>query len=259
MTGLFDPQAVPDEHGPRTSETIVFLHGGNMAGWTWLPQVERLPDRHLLTPDMPGFGGRSSEQWPGTVGAADDIADIIAERANGGRAHVVGLSLGGLVAAHVVQRHPDRVLSCTISGAALCGYSRRERLLIRAQVPLWNKRWYWAAQVIPFGIPKDSRQAFVDTTTRPSKRTNWSVFEEIVAGTMPPGDFTYQGPMLAVSAEKDTPSVSQAFAPLRQRVPQLQTWTAPGMHHPWNVEDPELFTQMVVTFADTGVWPGLSQ
>lgn len=255
MAEFPDPLAVPDEHGVRAGETIILLHGGNMAGWTWLPQVERLPERHLLTPDMPGYGRRADEVWPGAAGAADEVARIIAERAIGGRAHVVGLSLGGLVATHLVHRHPDLVRSCVISGAALCGYSPMERRIIRLQLPLWTRRWYWGAQVIPFGIPKDSRKAFIDTTTRPSAQTNRVMFEEIVAGTMPKGAFTYEGPMLAVAAEKDVPSVRQAFGPLKERVPQLLTWTAPGMHHPWNVEDPDLFTRMIATFADTGAWP----
>ena len=65
------------EHGPRTGETIVFLHGANAAGWTWLAQVDQLPERHLLTPDLPGFAGRAGENWPGVAGAADDIAGLI--------------------------------------------------------------------------------------------------------------------------------------------------------------------------------------
>ncbi|MFB7251169.1 alpha/beta fold hydrolase [Microbacterium sp. NPDC056234] len=58
------------EHGDRTGETIILLHGGNIANWMWAPQVERLAGRHLLTPDVVGFGARSAEHWPGVDGAA---------------------------------------------------------------------------------------------------------------------------------------------------------------------------------------------
>lgn len=46
--------------------------------------------------------------------------------------------------------------------------------------------------------------------------------------------------------------LGRAFGPLRERVPQLQTWVAPGMHHPWSQQDPELFTRMVLAVADDG-------
>ena len=111
------PKNYPLEHGPRTGETIILLHGGNMAGWTWDAQVNGMPDRHVLTPDLLGYGQRRNLTWPGIAGAADDIAEIIRSRAIDGRAHVVGLSLGGLVAVHLIHRHPKLVSTCTISGA----------------------------------------------------------------------------------------------------------------------------------------------
>ena len=67
----------PVEHGPRQGETIIFLHGGNMAGWTWDLQVEAMPDRHLLTPDLPGYGRNTHEVWPGIAEAADSFVPTV--------------------------------------------------------------------------------------------------------------------------------------------------------------------------------------
>ncbi|WP_026926916.1 alpha/beta fold hydrolase [Granulicoccus phenolivorans] len=245
----------PQEHGPRTGETIVFLHGANMGGWTWLPQIELLSERHLLTPDLPGYASRAGERWPGLAGAADDIADRIRRDAVAGRAHVVGLSLGGFVAVHLLHRHPELVRSATVTGVALAGYSRAERVLIRPQVPLWQRRWYWWLQALPFGIPPDSREVFVDSATAASAQTNRAMFAEVAASGMPVGPFAYAGPVLAVSGQRESASIRRGFEPLQERLPQLQTWMAPGMHHPWSAEDPALFSAMVVSMADTGCWP----
>lgn len=234
--------------------TIVFLHGGNVGGWMWQPQIELLPERHLLTPDLPGYGERYAEAWPGLAGAADDVAALIRERAASGRAHVVGLSLGGFVAIHLVHRHPDLVRSCTITGAALTGYSRLETLAVLAQVPLWRRRWYWAAQAAAFRIPTDERDEYVTLASRVSARTNREMAREVTGSSLPAGEFTYAGPLLTVTAEHETRSVRRSFQPLCARLPQTQTWIAPGMHHAWNVEDPALFTQMVTAMADTGSW-----
>lgn len=255
MTDTATLTSFPLEHGPRTGETIVFLHGGNVGGWTWQPQVELLPDRHLLTPDLPGYCSRAGERWPGFTGAADDVAELIRGRAVGGRAHVVGLSLGGFVATHLAWRHPELVRSVTISGVALAGYSGVERRIARMQLPLWRRRWYWAAQVPLFGIPKAERGAFVDVATAPSADTNARMLTEVTERGLPDVPCPYRGAFLAVSGGRESKSIRRGFAPLCERAPQLQTWVAPGMHHPWSQQDPELFTRMVLAIADDGVWP----
>lgn len=250
------PEHLGDEHGPREGETLVLLHGNSVAGWMWTPQVELLPGRHLLTPDLPGLGRRSAEVWPGLHAVADDVARLIRERALGGRAHVVGLSLGGFVALHLLHRHPDLVRTCTISGVAAAGLGSIERVLVQSQVPLWHHRWYWAAQAFVFRIPADSRDAFAAAGAAVLPETNRRTVAEIVAGGMPRGGFDYDGPLLVVAGEREAGSVRAAFPVIRSALPQARFWVAPRMHHPWNIEDPELFTRMIVTHADAGEWRG---
>lgn len=84
MTRRKEVEYYPLEHGPRHGESIVMLHGGNMAGWTWDLQVQALPNVHILTPDLPGYGRYANEIWPGSAIAADRIADLIRQCALGG-------------------------------------------------------------------------------------------------------------------------------------------------------------------------------
>ena len=73
-----------DEHGPADAPTIVFLHGGGGGGWMWRPQVEGLPDYHLLVPDLlrsppplPDWTGKSpSRPAPGESRARPGCADL---------------------------------------------------------------------------------------------------------------------------------------------------------------------------------------
>ena len=97
--------------------TVVFLHGGNVANWMWESQVRALPDFQVLTPNLPGFGTRTDEQWDSLEATADDVAAFITEHAEAGPVHLVGLSLGAVVALHVVARHPELASSLLVSGA----------------------------------------------------------------------------------------------------------------------------------------------
>ncbi len=45
------------------AETIVFLHGGNVASWMWGQQVPAFPDYRVLVPDLPGFGASNHLVW----------------------------------------------------------------------------------------------------------------------------------------------------------------------------------------------------
>jgi pimeloyl-ACP methyl ester carboxylesterase len=101
----------------EVSPTIVFLHGTRLTGAQWAIQVSALSDAyHCLTPDLPGHGTAAQETF--TIdGAATSIAGLIEREAHGGRAILVGLSLGGYVAMAVAARWPDRVAGLAISGA----------------------------------------------------------------------------------------------------------------------------------------------
>lgn len=238
------------EHGARHGETIILLHGNGTGGWMWEPQVERLPDRHVLTPDLPGLGTRTAEAWPGMAGAADDVAAVIRQRALDGRAHVVGLSLGGFVALQLLRRHPELVRSCFVTGVAAAGLAGWERWLIAAQLPLWRHRWYWSAQAVAFRIPIEGREQFVSAASAVRPDTNRRIFREVAGGAMPEGPFAYDGPVLAVAGEREPRSVRNSFPLLRTAFPQLRTWIAPGMHHPWSTEDPVLFTETILSSAE---------
>jgi len=105
-----------DVAGPADGPAIVFVHGTRLTRGMWAPQVERLSDEfRVIAMDLPGHGARASERFT-LDGAADALAETIDEAA-GGRALVVGLSLGGYVAMHLAGRTPERVRGLVLTGA----------------------------------------------------------------------------------------------------------------------------------------------
>ena len=96
--------------------TLVFLHGGNVAGWMWGQQVPAFTDHHVLVPDYPGFGASNDEPWISIAATADAVAELIAT--TGGPAHVVGLSLGSSIALELGAASAPRTqsVSCERAG-----------------------------------------------------------------------------------------------------------------------------------------------
>ena len=104
------------ELGLRGAETVVFVHGGGIAGWSWRPQLPAFGDYHCLVPDLPGHG-RSLGAGVCTVErGAEVVAELIRTCATGSKAHVVGLSLGGQIAVQLLATLPEVVESAVISG-----------------------------------------------------------------------------------------------------------------------------------------------
>lgn len=93
---------VAAEAGERGAPAVVLLHGAGVSGWMWARQAAALAgDLHLLIPDLPGHGRSNQLPWTSIADTAAMITELVAARTEDGRAHVVGLSLGGYVGLHL--------------------------------------------------------------------------------------------------------------------------------------------------------------
>ncbi|WP_207123478.1 alpha/beta fold hydrolase [Actinocatenispora comari] len=101
--------------GPNGTLPIVFVHGSRLSGTMWDPVRARCPSCRSSAPDLPGHGARRGEAFS-LDGAVATVADAI--RQLGGRALVVGMSLGGYVGIAAAGRHPDLVAGLVTIGAA---------------------------------------------------------------------------------------------------------------------------------------------
>lgn len=228
------------EHGMPGAPTIVFLHGGNVAGWMWGAQVPAFTDFHVLVPDLPGFGASNAAPWPGVAGAADAVAQLIRDRATGGRAHVVGLSLGSSVAMELGLRHPDVCDSLFLASAAVTPLSAASTLSTRVMLRFWGKRGFWEFLAKSYGIPADTVDEFINTGLGIRVETARAIYREVVLGVTPERLSALSTRALAVAGSKDVAAISRASL-ARLRTAGALVASAPGMHHQWNIENVELF------------------
>ncbi|MDQ2966012.1 MAG: alpha/beta hydrolase [Chloroflexota bacterium] len=155
-----------DVAGPPDAPAIALVHGTRLSRAVWAPQVARLAREFcVVMPDLPGHGALADVPFT-LAGAADALAEVIDEAA-GGRAVVVGHSLGGYVAMELAARSPERVAGLVLAGAS------------REPVGPWSLPYRWLALLLRVG----NRPAFDGANARFFRwRFGPAISEPIVAG-----------------------------------------------------------------------------
>jgi pimeloyl-ACP methyl ester carboxylesterase len=107
------------ESGTPGSPAIVFLHADGASGGMWDQHMRRLAGYHCLAPDLPGHGRSNQLPWTSLDDATQQVVGLIEDRIPGRRAHVVGLSLGGVVAHTLLAQRPELLDRVVIDGAGV--------------------------------------------------------------------------------------------------------------------------------------------
>ncbi|MFI7539226.1 alpha/beta fold hydrolase [Streptosporangium sp. NPDC049376] len=115
------------ESGEESHETVILLHGGGPganAGSNWSSFIPALSDDyHVVAPDLVGYGRTDHpEDMPGSltgwmrmrVEQVLALMDVLGVE----RAHLVGNSMGGALAMHLVMTAPDRFARISLMGSA---------------------------------------------------------------------------------------------------------------------------------------------
>ncbi|MEO7865603.1 MAG: alpha/beta fold hydrolase [Sphingomicrobium sp.] len=105
-----------DEAGGGERTPLVLLHGVGSDRSVWHPQLDHFAaERRTIAVDYPGYGdsdpvpeGTSRDDYAAVILAAMDSLEI-------GRAHICGLSLGGIVALAMAHAAPARCASLTLA------------------------------------------------------------------------------------------------------------------------------------------------
>lgn len=111
-------------HSRGSGPCVLCIQGVGVVGNGWRPQVEALADRYSMTTfDNRGIGGSTRGEGPLTIEAMAADATAVADAAGLTRFHLLGHSMGGLIALQVALTVPSRVSSlallCTFGDGAV--------------------------------------------------------------------------------------------------------------------------------------------
>ncbi len=246
-----------DLAGPEEAPVVCFAHALAADSGMWAEQVPSLLAQgwRVLRVDMRGHGGSAPPAPDVTLDElAGDIAAVMDARALE-RAHVVGLSIGGMIAQALALRHRTKVASlmlCESPPASLPDVTR-----------IWAPRIAAvraAASCEP--IADATMERWLTPSFKAAHPDRWRQIRETVAATEPAGylggihalsnfDFTRELPSLRVPAmalygEDDIASSAEENERLAALIPGGRFVRFPGARHLPNVEAPERFNRILL-------------
>jgi pimeloyl-ACP methyl ester carboxylesterase len=239
------------ETGKDNDETIIFLHGDGIAGWMWDEQLKAFSDYHCIVPDLPGHG-KSAEVKSFTVqSAADMIIDIIKNKANNGKAHLVGLSWGAQIVVQILSTAPEVVDHALISGAIVRNSQPTETFLellnhlIKVYLPDKNKTIRIMSYVRSYNIPRNLRSKFKESTYIIEPCSLDKIIRENMLFKMPDNLENANVPVLVITGQKDYRIVEESALNLLNVLQNSKGASALKLGHLWNLENPELFDNVL--------------
>lgn len=99
-------------HGPSDAPPVVFIGGWASYRWIWFRQIPAFKERYrCIVFDNRGAGKSSKPDYPYTMDMfASDVVGLM-EAINIDNAHILGISMGGLIAQQIAISYPEKVRS----------------------------------------------------------------------------------------------------------------------------------------------------
>lgn len=262
MTGAAAPAAADslffEAHGSPGGTPIVFLHPSGSNASAWAPHLQGLTPRHrCLGVDLPGHRHSRHVDWVSLACTADAVADLIAAQA-GGRAHVVGLSLGGSVALTLMACRPEVLDHVVVDGAGALAnrWAWALKAAVSAVSPVLHTRPVIRAMGAALGVSAKEVPSFADglRVIPPSvfRRAFCQAQEVRITDEL----LRFDRPVLLVAGERDPAATRMSNATLAAALPYATARFLPGVGHAWMATRSRLHVEMVRCWIEDQPLPG---
>ena len=245
-------------------QPLVLIHGVGMSQAVWAPQMAAFADRYqVVVYDMLGHGDSRLPAEQASLGdyAAQllDLLDVLDIPA----AHVVGHSMGALVALEFALNHPERTRSVTALNAVYCRSPEQSAAVMQRAETLADigndvtveatlERWFDAptpphllsTAMLVRGLLKSVDPVGYARTYRLFASSDRAHVDRLPTLTVP---------ALFMTGELDpnsSPAMSQAMA---AATPQARLEILPGERHMMSLTAPEIVNQRLRAFLEAAV------
>jgi pimeloyl-ACP methyl ester carboxylesterase len=247
-------------------EVLVLLHGIGGRAEVWEPQLEAFSSRYkVIAWNMPGYGGSSplpQLTFPALADALETLLDTLSAK----RIHLVGHSMGGMVAQEFLRHGASRL-------ASVCLYATNPGI-VRPEAPeaaeaaRARSEEFFRRRIGPIDAGmtmRDMARSLLDQLLAPgaAESARLAAIESVSA--VPPDVYrdamraflsfdgtdvipNIQIPTLVIAGCEDRTMPPPVVEAMAQRIPGARFVAIPGVGHLANLEDPPAFNRVLKDF-----------
>ncbi|QYJ03066.1 3-oxoadipate enol-lactonase [Nocardioides panacisoli] len=239
--------------GPESAPVVVLSNSLGSTHAMWDAQADALAEHfRVVRYDTRGHGRSPVPDGPATI---DDLADdltALLDRLDVARAHLVGLSLGGMTAMRVAARTPDRVdrmvVLCTSAHLSPASSWTDRAATVRAGgaaavAEAVVQRWYTPGFLESHPAERGAAEQMVAAT--PAE--GYAACCEAIAGMdLRPDLPRIQAPTLAIAGADDPATPPPHLTEIAETVPHGRLLVVPDAAHLANAQQPGTITPAVI-------------
>jgi 3-oxoadipate enol-lactonase len=240
--------------GDPANELIILIHPAFGDHQCFAYQIDALAEKyHVVAIDLPGHGRWQEAGSPKKVADAGPlIGQLIGQQSNK-RAHLVGVSLGSLVAQDVAAQMPEVVATLTVVGGyPIFGTSKEVQraqggeLLKMVFLLLFSPGRFRRYVARSAAFQAQGQELFYRSAQSFTRRSF-----QALAGTDGLMRTTWQQarhPLQIVVGEHERPLLRKTAEEWHQREPASRLTVVPNAGHCANMDNPAAFNQLLLTF-----------
>lgn len=245
--------------GREHRQWALFLHAAFVDHNMFRAQVQALQDSvNVLTLDLIGHGASTHTRRGDGIGKMSEWIFEILQRENIEKIHIVGISLGAVIAQDFANRYPQAVASLACFG----GYdinnfdprlqkdngTAQMKMMLKA---IFSVRWFAESNKKISAFTPQAQQDFYEMNLRfPRKSFMYLASLGTMVNVHKTGKRTY--PLLIGCGEKDIPMEKTAVEQWNKREPEAAVVILEGAGHCVNMDAPEAFCKRLEEFWATG-------
>jgi pimeloyl-ACP methyl ester carboxylesterase len=237
--------------------TAMLIHGVGAAGTSWDLIAPALTSRfRVLRLDLRGHG--KSGHIAGALTLDDFVQDVVdvMDAAGAADTHIVGFSLGGLIAQGFALQQPHRVNKLVVL-SAVAGRTDEERARVRTRLGILQEqgiaaithaaqeRWFTPAFIAAHPDLVQRRMQQLQNNHQPSYAAAYTVFS-----TNDLGDRLHaiEAPTLIATGEHDVGSNTRMARFMHEQIKGSKLEILPNLRHSILVEAPDLIARLVGSY-----------
>lgn len=237
---------------------LLFIHGLGSSTEDWFRQVAHFAEQYrVIRIDLRGHGRSDRGQGPYHMQQFSRDVAVVLRRLSAAPAHIVGLSMGGMVSFQLALDAPTLVRSLTIVNSGVDARLRSWQDLWfyvsrRMAVKVLGMRWVGrllAGRLFPKPEHDELRREFIRRWSSNDKRAYIRSMDAIMGWSVKDKLARMIVPTLLVSAEHDYTPVSEKNR-IAARMPNAELAVVEDAHHALPVEKPDGFNAVLDRFLD---------